>query len=46
MDWTMAPPARLATVASHRTLVQRADFRGLDPFDGAGIVLFQLFPKQ
>ncbi len=45
MQWTNAPAARLTTVASQRTLVQRADFRGLDPFDGSGIVLFQVFPR-
>lgn len=46
MNWTNAPAARLDTVASERTLVQRGDFRGLDPVDGAGILLFQLFPKH
>jgi hypothetical protein len=46
MNWTNAPTARLNTVASERTLVQRGDFRALDPFDGAGILLFQIFPKH
>ena len=45
MQWTNAPAARFTTVASHRTLVQRADFAGLDPSDGAGIVLFQVYPR-
>jgi hypothetical protein len=46
MHWTNHPSARLTTAMSERTLVQRADFHGLDPFDGAGILLFQVFPKQ
>jgi 4-amino-4-deoxy-L-arabinose transferase-like glycosyltransferase len=45
MQWTNAPAARLTTVASQRTLVQRADFAGLDPSDGGGIVLFQVYPR-
>jgi hypothetical protein len=46
MDWTDDRPARRATVAEKRTLVQRAIFPDLDRFDGAGIVLYQLFPKS
>lgn len=46
MHWTNHPAARWTTVASERTLVQRADFPGLDPADGAGILLFQVFPKR
>jgi Dolichyl-phosphate-mannose-protein mannosyltransferase len=46
MDWTDDRPARHATVAEKRTLVQRAIFSDLDCFDGAGIVLYQLFPKN
>jgi len=45
MHWTNQPEARLITAESERTLVERADFRGLDPFDGSGILLFQIFPK-
>ena len=46
MHWTNHPVGRLTTVESERTLVQRANLRGLDPFDGAGILLFQIFPKH
>ncbi len=46
MHWTNHPAARLTTVESERTLIQRADLPGLDPFDGAGIRLFQLVPKN
>lgn len=46
MHWTNHPAARLTTVASERSLVKRADFPGLDPFDGGGILLFQLFSKH
>ncbi len=46
MHWTNHPAARVTTAASERTLVQRADFRGLDPFDGGGILLFQVLPKH
>jgi 4-amino-4-deoxy-L-arabinose transferase-like glycosyltransferase len=46
MHWTNHPPARLTTAMSERTLVQQAYFSGLDPFDGAGIRLFRIFPKH
>lgn len=46
MDWTDDRPARHATVAEKRTLVQRAIFPNLDRFNGAGIVMYQLFPKK
>ena len=46
MHWTNHPAARLTTVASERRLVQRAYFPRLDPFDGAGILLFQVFPRH
>ncbi|MES2219838.1 MAG: glycosyltransferase family 39 protein [Acidobacteriota bacterium] len=46
MHWTNHPVERLITMKSERTLVQRGNFRGLDPFDGGGILLFQIYPKQ
>ncbi|MGH9617625.1 MAG: ArnT family glycosyltransferase [Acidobacteriaceae bacterium] len=46
MHWTDVPSARLDTVASELNPVQRAFYPGLDPFDGGGIELFQLFPKD
>ncbi len=46
MHWTNHPSARLTAAMSERTLVQRACFPGLDPFNGAGIVLFRVFPRH
>ncbi|MHB1937958.1 MAG: ArnT family glycosyltransferase [Acidobacteriaceae bacterium] len=46
MYWTNHPYARLEAVASERRLVKQAYFPGLDPFDGAGILLFRVFPKH
>ncbi len=45
MNWTSDPPARPAIVAAERRMVDRADFLGLNPYNGAGIILYQLFPK-
>lgn len=46
MHWTNHPSARLTAAMSERTLVQRACFPGLDPFNGTGIVLFRVFPRH
>lgn len=45
MDWTDFAPLRRSTVSENRRMVQRDFFSELDPFNGAGIVLYQLFPK-
>lgn len=44
MNWTDDSMARPATVAEKRRLVWRASFPGLDPFNGAGIVLYRVQP--
>ncbi len=44
MNWTDDSPLRPATVAEKRRMVQRAAFPELDPYNGAGIVLYRLFP--
>jgi hypothetical protein len=46
MTWTSDPPLRAAIVAKNRRMVERASFPGLDPNRHAGIVLYQLFPKN
>lgn len=45
MRWTSDPPLRTSIVDEHRRMVERASFFGLDPNRGAGIVLYQLYPK-
>lgn len=47
MDWTRGHPSlRMETVAAHRCLEERASFPNLDRFRDAGIVLYQIFPKD
>lgn len=46
MTWTSDPPLRTAIVAKNRRMVERAIFPGLDPYRHAGIILYQLFPKN
>ncbi len=46
MSWTVDTPLRAVTVSEKRRMVQRAIFPNLNRFDGAGIVLYQLFPKS
>jgi hypothetical protein len=46
MDWTDFPPERRVTVAEHRRLVRAGFYPNLDPFNGAGIVLYRLLPKN
>lgn len=46
MTWTSDPPLRTAIVAKNRRMVERAAFPGLDPYRHAGIILYQLFPKN
>ena len=45
MHWTNHPVGRLTTVESERTLVQRANLRGLDPFDGRESCCSRFFPS-
>ena len=46
MHWTNHPVGRLIIMESERTLVQRGNFPGLDPFDGGRILLFQIYPEH
>jgi 4-amino-4-deoxy-L-arabinose transferase-like glycosyltransferase len=46
MAWTSDPPLRASTVAENRRMIQRANFAGLDSYRKAGIVLYQLFPRE
>ncbi len=45
MNWSDYPPLRTATVAENRRMIERANYPGLNPYNGGGIVLYQLFPK-
>lgn len=46
MNWTDDSLLRPATVAASRRMVERAEFPALNPYNGAGIVVYQIFPRE